>query len=137
MKTKISYAVERASEEGWLWPVAYICRAKIAFCLGKGFWDLGHKLFRSTPETFPVKFLVGDVSDDAHLSPATPIPSSPPPVASVDTLTELRSHISAIRASSLFYLFNEKKQFELGKHLAALSTLVVVPSFSVLKGACQ
>jgi hypothetical protein len=38
----------------------------------------------------------------------------------VNTLTELRGHISAIHASSLFHLFGEEKQFELGKRLAAL-----------------
>ena len=86
-----------------------------------GFWDLGHKLFRTTPETYPAKFLAGDAFDDAHLSLTAPIPSGPPPtVASVNTLTELRGHISAIHASSLFHLFNEEKQFELGKRLAAL-----------------
>ena len=48
------------------------------------------------------------------------VPSSPPPVASVNTLTELRGHISVIHASSLFHLFNEEKEFELGKRLAPL-----------------
>ena len=94
---------------------------KIMFCLGTGFWDLGHKLFRSTPETFPVKFLAGDAFDDAHLSLTASVPSGPsPPVRSVNTLTELRGHISVIHASSLFHLFNEEKQFELGKRVAAL-----------------
>jgi len=78
-------------------------------------------LFRTTPETFPTKFLAGDVFDDAHLSPTAPVPSGPPPsVASVGTLTELRGHISVIHASSLFHLFDEEKQFELGRRLAAL-----------------
>ena len=78
-------------------------------------------MFRTTPETYPVKFLAGDVFDDAHLSPTAQVPSDPPsPVASVNTLTELRGHISVIHASSLFHLFNEEKQFELGKRLAAL-----------------
>ena len=83
--------------------------------------DLGHKLFRTTPETYPVKFLAGDAFDDAHLSLTSPIPSGPaPPVASVDTLTELRGHISVIHASALFHLFNEEAQFNLAKRLAAL-----------------
>jgi len=68
-----------------------------------------------------VKFLAGDAFDDAHLSLTPPIPSGPaPPVASVNTLTELRGHISAIHASALFHLFSEEAQFELGKRLAAL-----------------
>ena len=78
-------------------------------------------MFRTTPETFPVKFLAGDAFDDAHLSLTAAIRSGPPPpVASVDTLTELRGHISVIHASSLFHLFDEEKQFELAKRLAAL-----------------
>ena len=78
-------------------------------------------MFRTTPETFPAKFLAGDAFDDAHLSLTAPIiSSSPPPVASVNTLTELRGHISVIHASALFHLFNEEKQFELGKRLATL-----------------
>ena len=101
--------------------VAGACHAKITPYLGTGFWDLGHKLFRTTPATFPTKFLAGDAFDDAHLSLTAPVPSgTPPPVASVNTLTELRSHISVIHASSLFHLFDEEKQFELGKRLAAL-----------------
>jgi hypothetical protein len=78
-------------------------------------------LFRTTPETFPAKFLAGDAFDDAHLSITAPIPSGPPPpVASVNSLTELRGHISVVHATALFHLFDEEKQFELGKRLAAL-----------------
>ena len=78
-------------------------------------------MFRTTPEIFTVKFLAGDAFDDAHLSLTAPIPyGSPPPVASVNTLTELRGHISVVHASALFHLFNEEKQFELGKRMAAL-----------------
>ena len=78
-------------------------------------------MFRTTPETYPAKFLAGDVFDDAHLSPTALAPSGPPPsVGSVNSLTELRGHISTIYASFLFHLFNEEKQFELGKRLAGL-----------------
>ena len=95
--------------------------ARLTLCRATGFWDLGHKLFRSTPETFPAKFLAGDAFDDSHLSLTTPVPSRPPPpVASVNSLTGLRGHISAIHASSLFHLFDEEKQLELGKRLATL-----------------
>ena len=93
----------------------------MTFCTGTGFWDLGHKLFRTTPQAYPVKFLAGDVFDDAHLSPTALVPPGPPPsVASVSTLTELRGHISVILACSFFHLFDEKKQLELGERLAAL-----------------
>ena len=114
--------LRRTSKQVWLWAVIICTRwAKITFYLGKGFWDLGHKLFRTTPEAFSVKFLGGDAFDDAHLSLTAPVSSGPPlPVASVNTLTELRGHISVIHASALFHLFNEEKQFELCKRLAAL-----------------
>jgi len=107
--------VRKITRDGW--PVSQA----IATDLEAGFWDMGHKLFRTTPETYPVKFLVGDAFDDAHLSPTAPVPSgSPPPAASVNTLTELRASVSAIHAASLFHLFNEEKQFELGKRLVTL-----------------
>ena len=86
-----------------------------------GFWDLGHKLFRTTPDTYPAKFLAGGAFNDAHLCPTAPMPPGPPPsVASVNTLTELLGHVSVIHASSLFHLFNEEKQVELAKRLGAL-----------------
>ena len=86
-----------------------------------GFWDVGHKLFRTTPESYPAKFLAGDAFDDAHLSLTAPVQSGPPPsVVSVNTLTELRGHISVIHASSFFHLFDEEKQFELAKRVASL-----------------
>ena len=81
---------------------------------------MGHKLFRTTQETYPAKFLAGDAFDDAHLCPTAPVPSTPPSVASVNTLTELRGHLSVIYASSFFHLFGEERQFELAKRLAAL-----------------
>lgn len=85
-----------------------------------GFWDLGHKLFRTTRETYPAKFLAGDAFDGAHLCPTAPIPSSPVSLASVNTLTDLRGHISVIHASSFFHLFGEEKQFELAERVASL-----------------
>ena len=78
-------------------------------------------MFKTTPETFPGKFLAGDAFDDAHLSLTISVRSGPPPpVASVNTLTELRGHISVIHATALFHLFSEEKQLELGKRLMAL-----------------
>ncbi|TFK50607.1 hypothetical protein OE88DRAFT_1661120 [Heliocybe sulcata] len=49
-------------------------------------WHLGHELYKLTPDTFPVRFLPGDLFDDAFLQPGavsydtSPIP--PPPLAS-------------------------------------------------------
>ena len=78
-------------------------------------------MFKTTPESYPAKFLAGDAFDNEHLCPTAPSPSGPPPsVASVKTLTELRGHISVIHASSFFHLFGEEKQFELAKRVASL-----------------
>lgn len=90
-------------------------------CSVAGFWDIGHRLFRTTPETYPAKFLAGDAFDDAHLCLTAPVsPGSQPSVASVNTLSELRGHISVIHASSFFHLFDEEKQFELAKRVGSL-----------------
>ena len=85
-----------------------------------GFWDAGHKLFRTTPENYPAKFLAGDMFENTHLDPTVLASCNAPSVASVDTLTELRGHISVIHASALFHLFGEEKQFELAKRIASL-----------------
>ena len=74
------------------------------------FWSVGHKLFKSTPETFPVKFIAGDIFDEAFLETApvtTRTPASPPPaLPSLNALTPLHGRLSAIHASSFFHLFN-------------------------------
>lgn len=89
-----------------------------------GFWDSGHKLFRTTPETYPAKFIAGNAFDDGHICPTAPVPSSPPPsLASVNTLTELRGRISVIHATYFFHLFDEEKKVELAKRVASLLDL--------------
>ena len=90
------------------------------------FWDLGHKLFRTTPDTFPVTFVPGNVFDPEHLSIVSPFTANFPPVITVpdlSTLTSLnplRGHVSAIYASSFFHLFPEDAQLRLARALAGL-----------------
>ncbi|KAI0757381.1 hypothetical protein C8Q80DRAFT_1090761 [Daedaleopsis nitida] len=88
------------------------------------FWDLGHKLFKSTPETFPVPFVPGDAFDPAHLETVPPFYAPPEtPVPQLSTLTSLnplRGHVSVIHASSFFHLFSEERQLELARALAGL-----------------
>lgn len=92
-------------------------------CLAE-FWDIGHKLFNSTQETFPVKFLAGDVFDKDFLAPApiatTPPASPAPDIPGLKSLTPLHGRLSAIHASSFFHLFNEEKQAELAHLLGSL-----------------
>ena len=86
---------------------------------------MGHKVFRSTPESFPVKFIPGDAFDDAFLAPGpivTKALNDEPPVdvAALTSLTPLRGRLSAIHASSFFHLFSESQQRELAHRLASL-----------------
>ncbi|KAA1474301.1 hypothetical protein DENSPDRAFT_824110 [Dentipellis sp. KUC8613] len=90
------------------------------------FWDLGHALFKTTPETYTVPFIGGDVFDPAHLALAAPLATSsipPAPRPDLQTLTSLnplRGHVSAIFASAFFHLFTEAQQLELARKLAGL-----------------
>ncbi|KAF8273973.1 hypothetical protein EI94DRAFT_1794631 [Lactarius quietus] len=94
--------------------------------LHKEFWDLGHKLFRTTPDTFPVTFVPGNVFDPEHLSIVSPFTTNSPPVTTVPDLSILTSlnplhgHISAIYASSFFHLFPEDAQPRVARALAGL-----------------
>ncbi|KAF8592217.1 hypothetical protein K439DRAFT_1650383 [Ramaria rubella] len=101
------------------------------------FWALGHKLFKSSPETFCVPFYPGDIFDPAFLSPAAPpIPTSSPPLPSLPSLTNLPSltplqhRVSTIHISSVFHLFPESQQHILARLLGAL--LSPVPGSIIL-----
>ncbi|KAJ6459591.1 hypothetical protein C8R45DRAFT_1109457 [Mycena sanguinolenta] len=90
------------------------------------FWDVGHELFRSTPESFPVAFLPGNAVDPAFLKPLAPLASasqitdSPPSLCSLTTLTSLNGHVSAIHVSSVFHVLSEADQTQLAQSLAGL-----------------
>ncbi|KAI0066719.1 hypothetical protein BV25DRAFT_1796809 [Artomyces pyxidatus] len=96
----------------------------VASDLHQGFWDAGHKVFRTTPETFPVPFVPGDVFDPAHLAivpPFTAPPTTPRPnLATLTSLNPLRGYVSAVHASSFFHLFQEEQQLHLARALAGL-----------------
>ncbi|KAF8207831.1 hypothetical protein K438DRAFT_1962099 [Mycena galopus ATCC 62051] len=97
----------------------------VASDLRQGFWDLGHELFQSTPETFPVSFLAGDIFDRTFLVPAAAVSTStssiePPTLSNLTSLTALNGKISILHASLFFHLFNEQKQTELAHLLAGL-----------------
>ncbi|PIL24459.1 hypothetical protein GSI_14213 [Ganoderma sinense ZZ0214-1] len=116
------YDVRKAINDGF--PIGSV----IAADLHPEFWELGHKLFKSTPETFPVPFLPGDAFDPVFLEPTAPFTASHPPPAprpdlSTRTLTALnplRGHVSAIHASAFFHLFDEERQAQLARSLACL-----------------
>ena len=89
------------------------------------FWDIGHKVFKSTPDSFPVKFLAGDAFDEGFLAPGPIVTeqqadAQPVDVSALTSLTPLHGRLSAIYASSFFHLFNEEKQRALAFRLASL-----------------
>ncbi|KIK80486.1 hypothetical protein PAXRUDRAFT_833496 [Paxillus rubicundulus Ve08.2h10] len=102
------------------------------------FGDLAHKLFRTTPETFPGCFIPGDTFDPAMLSavqPSEAVPDSPEPdLKTLTSLNALHGRISAIHASNLFHLFSESKQLHLARALAGL--LSPVPGSILCGGQC-
>ncbi|KAJ7768314.1 hypothetical protein B0H16DRAFT_1519369 [Mycena metata] len=98
----------------------------IASDLRPGFWNLGHELFQTSPETFPIAFLAGDALDPKFLEPSAPlvstseITSAAPSLSSVTSLTPLRGHVSSIHISSVFHLFFEPEQLQLARALGGL-----------------
>ncbi|KAK0459031.1 uncharacterized protein EV420DRAFT_1541956 [Desarmillaria tabescens] len=91
----------------------------IASDLHPEFWELGHRLFKSTAETFPARFIPADIFQLKGLTKED-APSSIPELFQVQSLAELRGNISAIHTSSFFHLFDEEGQFEIAKIMAAL-----------------
>ncbi|KAI0739435.1 hypothetical protein C8Q80DRAFT_1221910 [Daedaleopsis nitida] len=79
------------------WPAKNL----VATDLYKELWDLGHKLFCSSHETFPATFIPGDILDPEHLAAAEPLypatagqRSPRPAIATARSLNELRGHVA-------------------------------------------
>ena len=96
------------------------------FHQSSGFWEYGHQLFKSTPETFPVAFIPGDIFDPAFISETGPFLSMAevngtvmPPLNTLSSLNPVRGKISAIHASDLFHLFSEERQLQLAKIISS------------------
>ncbi|PBL03853.1 hypothetical protein ARMGADRAFT_1095995 [Armillaria gallica] len=83
------------------------------------FWELGHRLFKSTAETFPARFIPADIFQLKGLT-REDVPVSVPELTKVQSLVDLRGNISAIHISSFFHLFDEEQQSEIANILAAL-----------------
>ena len=94
------------------------------------FADLGHKLFRTTQETYPIAFIPGDVLDPKLLDVVPPLASAhartgPPggptlDLRSLTSLKPLRGRVFAIYASSFFHIFDEEKQLQVARAFAGL-----------------
>jgi hypothetical protein len=87
------------------------------------FWDLGHKLCRSSAASFPAVFIQADLLNQAHLAPGPPS-SDPPDLTNLSSLNQLRGHVTAINASALFHLFSGEKQRDLAMALGSLLAAV-------------
>jgi len=96
--------------------------------LHQEFANLGHKLFKTTQETYPIASVPGDVFDPNHLEVVTPAhapasgsSSGPvPDLRGLTSLNPLHGRVFAIYASSFFHLFDEEKQLHVARALAGL-----------------
>ncbi|KIJ16048.1 hypothetical protein PAXINDRAFT_113810 [Paxillus involutus ATCC 200175] len=102
------------------------------------FGDLAHKLFKTTPETFPGHFIPGDAFNPVMLSIVQPfgaVPDSPEPdLKTLTSLNPLHGRISVIHASNFFHMFDESKQLHLARALAGL--LSPAPGSIICGGHC-
>jgi hypothetical protein len=99
----------------------------LSYTYSSDFWEYGHQLFKSTPETFPVAFIPGDVFDPAFISLRGPFLSMAdvketvtPPLNTLSSLIPLQGKISAIHMSSFFHLFPADRQLQLAKTVSSL-----------------
>ncbi|KAF8153998.1 hypothetical protein B0H34DRAFT_719962 [Crassisporium funariophilum] len=112
--------VRKAVQDG------YPVQNAIAADLRESLWDLGHELFRSTPETFPVPFVQGDIFDPSFLEAMVPVTKDSPattPVPSLRTIVSfnpIRGHVSAVYVGAFFHLFSEEEQERIARALAGL-----------------
>jgi len=100
--------------------------------LHQEFADLGHKLFRTTQETYPIAFVSGDIFDPNHLKVVPPVvtsahgstlgdPSVPAPdLRSLTSLNPLHGRAFAIHTSNFFHLFGEEEQLHVARAFAGL-----------------
>ncbi|KIK62618.1 hypothetical protein GYMLUDRAFT_72806 [Collybiopsis luxurians FD-317 M1] len=101
----------------------YPVQNTLASDLQKGLWDLGHELFRSTPETFSTHFIEGSPVLLECVPPFTKssqLSAAPPTLSKVKTLNELHEHVSVLYVGAFFHLFNEQQQEGIARALAGL-----------------
>lgn len=120
--------LDKLSEQIFI-PVRPIVEVKIfsTDIIRAEFWEAGHQLFKSTPETFPAKFIPGDIFDSGFLSghvntEATYTSNGQlfPDLADLTNLNPLRGRVSAISLYAIFHLFDEDQQAELAYRLGSL-----------------
>ncbi|EIW85563.1 hypothetical protein CONPUDRAFT_98669 [Coniophora puteana RWD-64-598 SS2] len=85
------------------------------------FLQLGHELFKTTPDTFPATMIETNIFD---LEPRQPVHDVDieriADLSDVKSLDALYGQVSVLHASKLFHLFDEEKQVKLARALASL-----------------
>ena len=88
------------------------------------FFDLGHDLFKTTPASYPISFLAGDVFKPEILQIFPPFDGPPtaerPDLTTLTSLNPLAGHCAAIYAGYFFHMFSEENQLQLARALAGL-----------------
>ncbi|KAF8555541.1 hypothetical protein OG21DRAFT_1521687 [Imleria badia] len=88
------------------------------------FFHMGHALFNTKPETYPINFVPGDAFDPNMLQIVPPFNKPPstekPDLSALTSLNPLAGRCAVIYASNFFHLFSEKNQLQLAKALAGL-----------------
>ncbi|KAI0085561.1 hypothetical protein BDY19DRAFT_965680 [Irpex rosettiformis] len=99
----------------------------IASDIRKGLWEMGHKLFRSTSQSFPVHFIEGNIFDPQFIATTPPIATSTavspellPAINSLTSLNSLQGRVSGVFTGAFFHLFDEDQQYQIAKSLAGL-----------------
>ncbi|RPD62466.1 hypothetical protein L226DRAFT_331259 [Lentinus tigrinus ALCF2SS1-7] len=97
-------------------------------------------MFRSTAASFPTRFIAGDVLDPHFLSHSPPFPTSPaipshmpPGLSSVNSLNELKGHVSAIFTGAFFHLFTFDQQTYIARLLSPRRPSLTTPRLHALR----
>ncbi|OAX35872.1 hypothetical protein K503DRAFT_773044 [Rhizopogon vinicolor AM-OR11-026] len=87
-------------------------------------WNIGHELFKSSPETYPAHFVGGNIFDAEILAVAPPASmhttGAPSPALNLTSLNPLHGRVSVIHATAFFHLFKEDEQLHMARALAGL-----------------
>ncbi|QRV73723.1 hypothetical protein RhiJN_01737 [Ceratobasidium sp. AG-Ba] len=92
----------------------------VATDLRRDFWDLGFKLFKDDPTTWPVPFLEGDFLSQDFLDISASKQEARPDLSHLNSLTDLVGQVSIIHASAFFHLFSEVDQRNIAERCVAL-----------------
>ncbi|OJA09532.1 hypothetical protein AZE42_06994, partial [Rhizopogon vesiculosus] len=88
------------------------------------FWNLGHKLYNTSPGTSPAHFVGGDAFKPEILAvapPSTRTTGTPSPdLSNLTSLNPLHGRVSVIHATTFFHLFEEDRQLHMARALAGL-----------------